>query len=69
MSKPNKWLKLLSMLEDSDIRKLIVVTKGDWESGEYGLQFKTGWSRKASQKRCHFEQRLTAGEGERHLDM
>lgn len=30
------------MLEDSDTGKLIVVSKGEWESQEYGLQLKTG---------------------------
>lgn len=57
------------MLEESDTGKLIVVSKGNWESLEYGLQFKTRWSGKALLKRCHFEQRPEAGEGGRHVDM
>lgn len=42
------------MLEDSDRGKLMSVSKGDWESQGYGLQFVEGWARKASLKKTPF---------------
>lgn len=66
--KQNKWVNSFSMLEGSDVGKLTVVGKGDWEGQESGLQFKVGQPGKASLERC-FEERLEAGEGGSHVGM
>lgn len=34
----NTWVRIICMLEGSDRGKLMVVSKGDWESQGYGLQ-------------------------------
>lgn len=50
----NTWVRIICMLEGSDRGKLMVVSKGDWESQGYGLQCVIGWAKKASLRRHRF---------------